>query len=78
MSNTVVQALKEGAVRFTYVKADGTVRTANGTLNPALAPESQRAGIEQIDASSEKVSYWDMDAENFRQFNVSTAKIITE
>ncbi len=40
-SVTFKHALFEGKVEFDYVKNDGTVRHANGTMNEALLPKSE-------------------------------------
>ncbi len=71
----IVSALKEGEASFSYTKSDGSTRQARGTLNPTLLPESQRSRIESVDTSGNMITYWDMERNDFRQFNSERAAI---
>lgn len=41
-------ALRAGPARFVFLKENGELRQAIGTLNPALLPESALAGVEKV------------------------------
>lgn len=68
------------AVRFTYVKKDGTLREARGTLCRELS--SEFAAYEYVRSVDEVVwprvtfTYWDLDREAFRSFSAMQLKEI--
>lgn len=67
--NAIVTKLTEGQTTFKYRKADGSVRTATGTLNADLIPEADRASIPE--ATGEAVTYFDLGSNGWRRFNRS-------
>ena len=70
--------LTHGVAEFTFIKQDGTERTARGTLNADIIPPSKApTGKQQamIDAGLAKqnyksISYYDLDKETWRSFSV--------
>jgi WYL_2, Sm-like SH3 beta-barrel fold len=64
----IVTALNEGVVSFTYTKADGSTRTARGTTNSDMIPESARATTNRNTDTSAQVSYYDLDKNAWRSF----------
>ena len=64
-----IQKLSEGYQSFSYKKADGTTRSANGTTKLSEIPESARStvtGTLNSDPNSTTISYWDKDANDWR------------
>lgn len=61
--------LNIGIASFQFIKADGTVRAANGTRNADLF-EYQHKGSE-AKQSPLNVRYFDMDANAWRSFNAN-------
>ena len=66
--------LKNGFARFYYTKADGTKRTALGTLAPQLIPIDK---LPKGDDASDKIhdvvkafAYFDLEKMEWRSFNV--------
>ena len=76
--------LSHGIVKFVYVKSDGSIRAARGTLHPELIPEDKRpkgireaqiaAGVRKPDYRT--IAYFDLDKRDWRAF--SPAMFITE
>ena len=67
-------ALKNGFARFRYTKADGSARTALGTLSPELIPLDK---LPKGDDASTKIhdvvkafAYFDLEKMEWRSFNV--------
>jgi len=44
----IEKKLSEGVAKFTYLKKDGSVRTAFGTLNPKMIPKYTEAEVDKI------------------------------
>ena len=73
--------LRQGVVQFTYMKSDGSIREARGTLCMEIIPPSRhpkgvkeqqiQAGIRQPDFRS--IAYYDLDKETWRAFRVHAA-----
>ncbi len=68
------KALSKGFVRFRYTKADGSARTALGTLSPSLIPIEK---LPKGDDASSKIhdvvkafAYFDLEKMEWRSFNV--------
>lgn len=64
--------LKEGIVEFEFIKKDGTVRSAKGTLEPSLLPPAKPAGDSEVAAPRKKNEnvfvYYDLEKNSFRSF----------
>ena len=64
--------LKEGIVEFEFIKKDGTVRSAKGTLEPSLLPPSKPAGDSEVAVPRKKNEsvfvYYDLEKNAFRSF----------
>ena len=63
--------LKEGIVEFEFVKKDGTVRSAKGTLEPSLLPPAKPAGDSEVAPRKKNESifvYYDLEKNSFRSF----------
>lgn len=63
--------LKEGIVEFEFIKKDGTVRSAKGTLEPSLLPPAKPAGDSEVAPRKKNDSvfvYYDMEKNSFRSF----------
>ena len=78
--NAIRQCLQRGLLRFTFIKKDGSIREACGTLCNKLIPEAQRPkgvrakrieqGLEQPNYTS--IAYYDLDKEEWRSFAVDS------
>ena len=64
--------LKEGIVDFEFIKKDGTVRSAKGTLEPSLLPPPKPAGDSEVATPRKKNEnvfvYYDLEKNAFRSF----------
>ena len=64
--------LHEGIVDFEFIKKDGTVRSAKGTLDPSLLPPSTPAGDSEVAVPRKKNEsvfvYYDLEKNAFRSF----------
>ena len=67
-----------GIAEFTYLKRDGTERTARGTNCPELIPPSKApTGHQQLDIDAglqepnyKSIAYYDLDKEAWRAFSI--------
>ncbi len=65
----LAKAMREGVVRFSYLKADGSVREALGTL--ANVPAGATVGGKRLTKPSYKtMAYFDTGKNSFRCFKV--------
>lgn len=62
----VTNGLKSGVLTFVYIKTDGSIRKATGTLTGLNyeAKGSQKQNIPQV------VKYFDLEAQSFRSFRI--------
>ena len=64
--------LHKGIVEFEFIKKDGTVRSAKGTLEPSLLPPQKPAGDSEVAVPRKKNEsvfvYYDLDKNAFRSF----------
>ena len=64
--------LHKGIVEFEFIKKDGTVRSAKGTLDPAHFPPAKPAGDSEVAAPRKKNEsvfvYYDLEKNSFRSF----------
>lgn len=60
--------LKEGVVKFQYIKKDGTIRNATGTLKDDLITKKTYGGV-CIPKQYGYSVYFDIDAANFRCYD---------
>ena len=72
------EMLAHGIVEFTFIKKDGTLRTARGTNYPDLIPPRcapsgrQQAEIEAglTEPNWKSIAYYDLDKEEWRAFSI--------
>ena len=62
--------LKEGIVEFEFIKKDGTVRSAKGTLDPAHLPPAKPVDGEAAPRKKNEsvFVYYDLEKNAFRSF----------
>ena len=66
--------LHKGVVEFTFIKSDGSIRTAKGTLHEKILNE-KLGGKSSTKISSPKVQvFWDLEKDAFRSFTIGTEK----
>lgn len=66
--------LHNGIVEFTFLKSDGSIRTAKGTLHEKILNE-KLGGKSSTKTSSPKVQvFWDLEKDAFRSFTIGTEK----
>lgn len=69
-------AITNGFARFTYLKEDGTTRTALGTRAPSLIPVDKLPKSDMSDDAAtwednvKAIPYFDLDKNEWRSFNV--------
>lgn len=61
----VTKAMRSGIVQFFFMKVDGTIRQAFGTLDPHRLPETQGTGRRPADTVQ---VYFDTEKQEFRSF----------
>ena len=63
--------LKDGIVTFSYMKKDGSIREAKGTLNHLLIPTDKLPkGTSTAKPNFSSVAYYDLERQDWRAFNV--------
>ena len=62
--------LHKGTVRFQYIKNDGSIREANGTLMNDVVKANLRGGVSTVKDAG-YTSYFDIDKQAFRCFSES-------
>ena len=65
--NTLIECMREGRMTFRFEKADGTIRTAYGTLKSDLVGEVKGTGRKP---NPDLVTYWDLAKESWRSFSI--------
>lgn len=78
MRKTTAEEIKDklhkGVVEFTFIKSDGSIRTAKGTLHEKILNE-KLGGKSSTKTSSPKVQvFWDLEKNAFRSFTIGTEK----
>lgn len=61
----VTKAMRTGIVQFFFMKVDGTLRQAFGTLDPHRLPETQGSGHRPADTVQ---VYYDTEKQEYRSF----------
>ena len=61
----VTKAMRTGLVQFFFMKVDGTLRQAFGTLDPHRLPETQGSGRRPADTVQ---VYYDTEKQEYRSF----------
>ena len=64
--------LHEGLVCFTYLKKDGTIREAKGTLCPVLVPVDKwpKGDGKAVKHNEAIINYYDLDRQEWRSFDI--------
>ena len=78
MRKTTAEEIKDklhkGVVEFTFIKSDGSIRTAKGTLHEKILNE-KLGGKSSTKTSSPKVQvFWDLEKDAFRSVTIGTEK----
>lgn len=62
--------LKEGIVEFEFIKKDGTVRNAKGTLDPTHLPPAKLVDGDSVTRKKNEsiFVYYDLEKNSFRSF----------
>ena len=74
MAAAVLDRLGKGVARFTYLKDDGSLRSARGTLHRGIDPdfdnyEGKGDGKRRDNSNTEGIyTYWDLERHAFRTF----------
>ena len=63
------EAMKKGVVKFQYMKKNGTLRTATGTMNMNLINDNYSFRGGEGPSKHGYTSYWDTDKGDWRCFN---------
>lgn len=85
LTKALLQALGEGEVTFTYLKKDGTLRTAHGTLRHGICREfdeysyaNEKSDDEAVEWPYDVFVYWDLDRQGFRSFRAEDLEAISK
>lgn len=65
LNTKVTKAMRTGIVQFFFMKVDGTLRQAFGTLDPHRLPETQGSGRRPADTVQ---VYYDTEKQEYRSF----------
>ena len=69
----IQETLRKGECSFVFRKANGEEREANGTLHPDYLPmRDEDAASGGSNETEETVTYWDLDACNWRRFRIDS------
>lgn len=68
MLNTLIEKMKNGVADFKFLKKDGTIRIARGTLNPDLLPEREDVSETSRKKNDSIQSFYDLDKKEWRCF----------
>ena len=60
--------LSKGAVKFSYMKKDGSVREAFGTTNMNFIPIEQQPSDPDYIGNPNQIRYYDLDKKEWRSF----------
>jgi len=77
MTAAVLGRLGKGVARFTYLKDDGSLRSARGTLHRGIDPdfdnyEGKGNGKRRDNSNTEGIyTYWDLERHAFRTFKAA-------
>lgn len=79
LSEEIRKKLHQGEVVFTFLKSDGTIREARGTLQESFLKD-KLGNVYSKKTSSPKVQvFWDLDKNAWRSFTIGTEiKILKE
>ena len=69
----LIREMRHGIARFTYIKKDGTVREAKGTLNPSLIPADKMpksALCPTVFHITATCAYFDLERNDWRSFRI--------
>lgn len=70
----IISTLKEGKHKFSFKKADGTIREAVGTLADEFLPEQHKqkttGASRKAKRADDQVTYFDTDKQAFRSFKL--------
>lgn len=71
-AQTIKDLMKSALVTFYFLKENGEVRKATGTINGGVFSYQAKGGKVEVLALSHTsaVKYWDIDANGFRSFRV--------
>lgn len=70
----IIKNLRQGKVNFKFMKANGELREANGTLIQRIIPTEKQnwdGNPNPPTANPDNVVYWDMDINAWRSFKIS-------
>lgn len=78
--NKFKEALRDGVVVFKFIKRDGSIRTAVGTLNSKHVPEGSVKGTER-ETTREKIEqkvirYWDLSVNGWRSCQIGSISTV--
>ena len=69
------EMLKLGKVHFEFIKRDGTLREALGTLNMNYIPENMRPSDSSTNRNITTLRYFDLDKNEWRSVSGDTTEV---
>ena len=74
LAEEIKDKLHKGEVVFTFVKSDGSIREARGTLHSKTLKEKLGDWTPSRQSSPKVQVFWDLDKDAFRSFTIGTEK----
>ncbi|MBQ4394469.1 MAG: DUF2693 domain-containing protein [Paludibacteraceae bacterium] len=72
-------ALQNGILRFRFVKANGDIRDAKGTLHPLLIPDDKAPkGTETGKPDFSTIAFFDLDKQEWRSFRITDFEFVLQ
>ena len=76
---TLRKGMRNGIVRFRFIKKDGSIRDAKATLHPLLIPEDKLPkGTKTGKPNYEAIAFFDLDKQEWRSFRITDFEDILE
>lgn len=76
MKESLIELLKNGEVRVTFIKSNGEERLMKCTLQENIVPKYERK-TDKVKAKNENIlSVWDLDKQEWRSFKLDSIKKI--
>ena len=80
---TLRKGMRNGIVRFRFIKKDGSIRDAKGTTNLVLIPsdkwpKGEEQSQRQRQSQCQTINYFDLDRNDWRSFRITDFEDILE
>jgi len=76
--DNVINLLQDNVVKLEFIKADGSLRMMNATLDSALASHTSIKTAREIAGNSASQPVWDIDASGWRSFRWDSLREVND